>query len=171
MSDYPFLMAMIQSKLEQSVEKQARKCKNLMTSIVKCHQVYLDPDVVSDASLSLKAVANKGSKVFSPVTKLLGGPSVSLDKQKSIRDDSSPLEKDLQEKIRTVKNFAIQHVTASRSAIVGMLPATINLLMVEEFILENMSDANDLLTYQMLQKTCMQSIEHISNLQTAHRSK
>lgn len=41
----------------------------------------------------------------------------------------------------------------------------------EEFILENMSDANDLLTYQMLQKTCMQSIEHISNLQTAHRSK
>ncbi|XP_035700455.1 uncharacterized protein LOC110861252 isoform X2 [Folsomia candida] len=163
-----------------------------MTSIIKCHQVYLNPDVVSDASPALKVVLHMGgSKVFSPVSKLLGGPSVSyLDKQKSSMDDSSPLEKDLQEKIQSVKNLAIQHVTASRSAIVAMLPATINLLMVvkflqeilpnliaeshdeiEEFILENMPDTDDLSRYQMLQQTCVQSMGHISNLRAARRSK
>ncbi|XP_035715843.1 dynamin [Folsomia candida] len=189
-ADYPVLMAMIQSKLEQSVETQAKKCKNLMAAMIKCHQVFLDPDVVSDASPAHKAIHNKGSKVFSPVSKLLGGPSVSLDQQKSNTNDSNPIEKNLQEKIQSVKNFAVRHVTASRSVILAMLPATINLQMVvkilqeilpnliaeshdeiEEFILENMPDADDLSRYQMLQQTCMQSIEHISNLQAAHRSK
>ncbi|XP_035700454.1 uncharacterized protein LOC110861252 isoform X1 [Folsomia candida] len=144
---------------------------------------------VMDELLRMKIISSlKGLKA--DIVKGLEEATCKIEELTPLCSASHQQDLQLQEKIQSVKNLAIQHVTASRSAIVAMLPATINLLMVvkflqeilpnliaeshdeiEEFILENMPDTDDLSRYQMLQQTCVQSMGHISNLRAARRSK